>query len=629
MMERLREGVNSLAVKIILSLIIFSFVFAGVGGYLATGSVEPAAKVGDQEISRNQFEQAYQNERQQMQAQAGDFFSTLLSDPTYLAQFRRNVLDRMVNQALLDQQATKLGLRVSDEQVKQEIRSMPAFASNGIFNNDQYLAALRRTGLTPDQFAEYVRQDLVREQLISALTNSEFALENELQSIYKLEGQTRMVRTVTLPLSEFADKADVTDEQKKAYYEQNSSQFVRPEQFKISYVELTGNSIADVADVTEEEAKAYYEANKASYGTAEKRKVSHIMIQGDDSAAKEKAESVLAQLNAGADFAELAKTESDDTFSAEQGGQLDWFDKGVMDPAFEDAAFALKTKGDVSGVVQSDFGFHIIKLDDVKPSDAKPFAEVKDEILVTLKQQHAAEKFYSLSNELAEKAFEMPDNLDEAAESVNAKVEKTDFVSLADLQGSLATPVVQQALQQPEVREDGLNSDIIEIAPEHVIVVRVDDSRPEMVLPYEDVEAQVTSLLKRQEGEKAAEALANTLVTELGEGNDSGLKASGYEFGTDTEINRASTEREVAELAFTMATPAEGKSEFGFTRALNGDVVVVALDSVKDPEVAEISLESQLADRVSRTLANTDLASLIEQLKANTEVTYSLDQAEQ
>ncbi|PKF51027.1 peptidylprolyl isomerase [Enterovibrio nigricans] len=629
MMERLREGVNSLAVKIILSLIIFSFVFAGVGGYLASGTTEPAAKVGDQEISRNQFEQAYQNERQQMQAQAGDFFSTLLSDPTYLAQFRQNVLDRMVNQALLDQQASKLGLRVSDVQVKNEIRSMPAFASNGIFNNEQYLAALRRTGLSPDQFAEYVRQDMVRAQLIGALTNSEFALENELQAIYQLEGQTRMVRTVTLPLSEFADKADITDEQKKAYYEQNPSQFVRPEQFKISYVELTGNSIADLADVTEEEAKAYYEANKATYGTAEQRKVSHIMIQGDDATAKAKAEKVLAELNAGADFAALAKTESDDTFSAEQGGQLDWFDKGVMDPAFEDAAFALTNKGDVSGVVQSEFGYHIIKLDDVKPSDAKPFAEVKDEILATLKQQHAADKFYSLSNELAEKAFEMPDNLDEAAAAVNANVEKTDFVSLADLQGALANPTVLQALQQPEVQEDGLNSNIIEIAPEHVMVVRIDDSRPEIVLPYEDVEAQVTALLKRQEGENAAQTLANSLVKELSEGNDAGLNASGYTFGTESEINRGSPEREVAELAFTMATPADGKSEYGFTRAVNGDVVLVALDSVNEPEAAEISLESQLADRVSRTLANTELASVVEQLKADTKVTYSLEQVEQ
>ncbi|OEE58798.1 peptidylprolyl isomerase [Enterovibrio norvegicus FF-454] len=629
MMERLREGVNSIGVKIILSLIIFSFAFAGVGGYLAGGTEVPAAKVGDLEISRSQFEQAYQNERAQMQSQAGDFFSTMLSDPNYLAQFRRNVLDRMVNQSLLDQEADRLGLRVSDVQVKQSIREMPAFSNNGIFNNDLYLAALRRNGLSPDQFAEYVRQDMVREQLVNALVSSEFALEDELESLYKLEGQTRMVRTLTLPLSDFSDKAEITDEQKKAYYEQNPSQFVRPEQFKLSYVELTGSGVADVADVTEEEAEAYYDANIAAYGTSEQRKVSHIMIQGDDDAANEKAQAVLAELNAGADFAELAKTRSDDTFSAEQGGQLDWFDKGVMDPAFEDASFALVNTGDVTDVVQSDFGFHIIKLDEIKPSDAKPFADVRDEIIAQLKLQHAAEKFYALSNELAEKAFEMPDNLDDAAEAVNATVNKTDFIALNELSGALANPAVVQALQTPEVREDGLNSDIIEIAPEHVLVLRVDDVRPEAVRPYEDVEAQVTAMLKRQDGEKAADALANTLLAELNADNDAGVNASGYAFGAESEVSRVSPEREVVELVFTMPTPAADASEYGLTRAVNGDVLIVALDSVKEPATEEISLQSQMAERVARTTANADLNALIAQLKQKTEVTYSLDTAEQ
>ncbi|MEZ9525755.1 peptidylprolyl isomerase [Enterovibrio norvegicus] len=630
MMERLREGVNSLAVKIILSLIIFSFVFAGVGSYLSGGSVAPAAKVGDQEISRNQFEQAYQNERAQMQAQAGDFFATLLSDPNYLAQFRRNVLDRMVNQALLDQQANTLGLRVGEGQIKQSIREMPAFQGTlGSFDNDLYLEALRRNGLTPDQFAEYVRQDLVRDQLVGALQNSEFALEGELESLYKLEGQTRTVRTLSLPVADFAAKADVTAEQKQDFYQQNPSQFVRPEQFKISYVELSGNGIADVAEVTEEEAKAYYNANLASYGTAEKRKVSHIMIQGDDDAANEKAEAVLAELNAGADFAELAKTRSDDTFSAEQGGQLDWFDAGVMDPAFEEAAFALANKSDVSGVVKSDFGFHIIKLDDVKASDSEPFEAVRDEIVAQLKQQHAAETFFALSNDLAEKAFEMPDNLDDAADAVDRKVQHTEFVSLSDLEGTLANANVQQALQLAEVREDGLNSDIIEIAPEHVVVVRVEDVRPEMVLPFDDVETQVTELLKRQKGEEAAQALATTLVEELNTGNEAGLSASGYAFSDAADIGRVSPERDVVELAFTMPTPNADSSEYAQTRSISGDVLVVALDGVIEPETADISLESQMADRVARSLANTELAATIEQLKDTTDVVYSLETAEQ
>ncbi|MGL5291858.1 MAG: SurA N-terminal domain-containing protein, partial [Vibrionaceae bacterium] len=244
MMERLRAGANNLVIKIILGLIILSFLFAGVGSYLTGGSAPFAAKVGSVEISQQQFEQSFQNERQQMQAQAGEMFTALMADPNYLAQFRANVLERMVNQNLLDQYAQKLGLRASDEQVKDTIRAMPAFSSNGEFNNDQYLALLSRNGLTPEAFAQYVRSDLVRAQLLNSLQESEFVLDHELKNIYQLEEQTRTIRTLTLPLADFASKVTLTDQQKQDYYQQNSNQFMRPEQYKIAYVELSGEMLA-------------------------------------------------------------------------------------------------------------------------------------------------------------------------------------------------------------------------------------------------------------------------------------------------------------------------------------------------------------------------------------------------
>ncbi len=446
MMERLREGANNWVIKVILGLIIISFAFAGVGSYLAGGNDVPAATVGDQDISRAQFEQVYQNERARMQQQAGDMFSALMSDPAYLRQFRQNVLDRMVNDMLLEQYANELNLRVSDAQIKQAIVDMSQFQRDGKFDNELYQAGLRRAGFTPDQFAEYMRKDLVRQQLVNALLSSEFVLDDEIQAQYDLVAQTRTIRTLSLPVATFAEKANVTDEEMKAYYDKNSGEFVRPEQVKASYVELSGDKLADSIKVTDEEAQAYYDANKANYESKAKRKVSHILIQGDDADAKAKAEAVLADLKAGKDFAAEAKAKSDDTFSAKDGGSLDWIEKGVMDPSFEEAAFALKNKGDISGLVKSEFGYHIIKLDDVEPAVAKPFDEVKDSIVAALKQQKAADRFYEMSTELSEKAFEMPDNLDDAAKAVNAKVQKTDFFSRQDAQGVMANPKVLEAL---------------------------------------------------------------------------------------------------------------------------------------------------------------------------------------
>ena len=624
MMERLRAGADSLVVKVILGLIILSFVFAGVGSYLIGGSDKPIAVIGSVEISESQFEQAYQNERQSMQEQAGEMFNTLIANPSYLAQFRANVLDRMINQSLLDQYATQLGLRVSDELIKDEIRSMPAFWSNGIFNNEQYLASLRRNGLTPEQFAEFVRQDLSREQLIAAIQGSEFTLNNELASLYKLEEQSRRVRSLTLELNKFAEEIKPTDEEKQAYYQENAMQFMRPEQLKISYIELSGKKLAESVTVSEAEANDYYQANLARFGTAEQRKVSHIMLEGDSDEQMKKAEALLKELQAGADFAELAKANSQDTFSAEQGGQLDWFEKGVMDPSFEAAAFGLKNTGDIATeVVKSDFGLHIIKLDDIKASDITPFAEVKQEILTQLKQQKAAESFYSLSSKLAEKAFEMPDNLDEAANAVNMDAMSTDFVSIAELSEPLLNPLVQQALQQDDVR-DGLNSEVIELAPEHAVVVRIDEIRPETILPFAEVEKQVTARLQQEKGELLMQALADKLVEELNNGQNAALQASGYRFSEAQDIKRNDAQnRDLVDLAFTMSL-SDGKPEYGAIKTFDGNMLILELEAITEPKPEDADLQGLMAERVQQSLANASLISLIEQLKQEIKVTSDL-----
>ncbi|WP_240472626.1 SurA N-terminal domain-containing protein [Salinivibrio socompensis] len=216
MMERIREGTNSLVVKIILSLIIFSFAFAGVGSYLAGGSTPPAATVGDKEISRAELDRAYQNERARMQQQAGEQFNQLLGNPEYVKRFRQNILDRMVNDQLLEHEASALGLRVSDEQVKAAIRAMPQFRQAGQFNNERYQAALRQTGMSADEFANYMRTDLVRQQLVNGLQSTAFVLPSELESLYRLEAQSREVRTLTLPVEDFAKQVSLADDELEA-----------------------------------------------------------------------------------------------------------------------------------------------------------------------------------------------------------------------------------------------------------------------------------------------------------------------------------------------------------------------------------------------------------------------------
>ncbi|MCG7495825.1 peptidylprolyl isomerase [Vibrio sp. Of7-15] len=617
MMDRIREGTNGLAVKIILSLIIFSFVFAGVGSYLVGGTQSIAAKVGDREISRNEFEQVYQNERNRMQSQLGEYFSTLLGDPQYVQQLRQNILDRMVNDVLLEQRASTLGLRISDEQIRQTIVTMPSFQNNGAFDKDVYAAALRRAGYTPDSFAEYLRQDMTRTQLISALQSSDFALPSEIALQGELETQQREIRTITLDVAKFAENADISEQDIQAYYDENQEQFMRPEQVKVAYIELSGNTLKSQVKVTDAEADDYYLESLDKYSTAEKRKVSHIMVEGDDEA---RAQSLLDRVNAGEDFAAVAKDSSDDTFSAQDGGALDWFERGVMDPAFEDAAYDLAAAGDVSGLVKSEFGYHIIKLDDIEKPTTKPFSEVKAEIIAQLQDEKAVDRFYELQTTLAEVAFEMPDSLDDAALAIDATVSKTEFFARGGAPEVLSAPAVQQAIFSPEVREDGLNSEVIEIAPEHVIVVRVEEFRDETILPLEEVNGDVQARLAQSKGEQAALTLSQAALSALNSGSgEAFLKDNELAFGESEVINRRAP---LANDVFRFVKPEQGQPVYGQAKDYAGNIVLVSLDKVITE--ADEAAQEQVAASLVRTQTQLELSATLEVLRSDETISFPL-----
>ncbi|MBU2897915.1 peptidylprolyl isomerase [Vibrio hepatarius] len=614
MMDRLREGANSIAVKIILGVIILSFVFAGVGSYIVGGSNSSAAKVGNVEIGRGEFEQAYQNERNRMQAQLGDYFSNLLADPTYVESFRKSVLDRMVNDSLLEQHAQSLGLRVSDQQVRNMIVDMPQFQVDDKFDQEVYQATLRRAGFSPESFAEYLRRDLVRNQLLSAIQGSDFSLEGEVEAQSKLLTQTREIKKVTLSLTDFATKAKLSEEDINDYYVQNAAEYTRPEQVKVSYVELSAQQLKASVAVSDQQGKQYYQQHLDKYSSEEKRRVSHILIEDGD---KAKAQTILEKLNAGADFATLAEESSDDVGSASEGGSLGWIERDVMDQAFENAAFALKKVGDTTGIVKSDFGYHIIKLDELKGSVVKPYKEVADNIKQELQDQEAIDQFYTLQSKLEKVAFEYPDSLDDAAKTIDAKIHTTDFISESDSPELLKTPAVIQAIQSPEVKEDGLNSEVIEVAPEHVIVVRVEDTREEKVLPLVEVREQVVASLSKVKGEQSAIELADSLVAELKKGSKDLMKENGLKFGDSESIDRSSP---LADVVFSMKKPADGQAEFGQAKDFNGDIIVVELTGVKSDVDAQYN--QQIGTQLTQMNAQQDLSGLISILRKTIEIKY-------
>ncbi|WP_417883378.1 peptidylprolyl isomerase [Vibrio rumoiensis] len=613
MMDRLREGVNGIAVKIILVLIILSFVFAGVSSYLVGGGSNAAAKVGNTTIERNAFEQAYQNERNRMQSQMGDYFSTLMGDQQYVQTFRKSVLDRMINDVLLEQYAQSLGLRVSDEQVSQLILTMPQFQTNGKFDQDIYAATLRRAGFSADSFAEYLRKDMLRNQVVSAVQNSEFTLDDEVTQQSQLLTQTRDIQTITLNVSDFSKKAQVTDEELQSYYKAHSENYERPEQMKVAYVELSAEQLKKSVKVTDEDAQAYYQDHLDKYSTKEQRKVRHILIKDDEA----KAETLLATLKAGADFATVAKENSEDVGSAKQGGDLGWMEKGVMDPAFEEAAFALKAKGDISEVVKSDFGYHIIQLEDDKAAEAKPYSEVAADIKAELVDEKAVEQFYKLQTKLESVAFESPDSLDESAKVAGQKIQTTDFISQADAPEVLKVPAVAQALESSDVKQEGMNSEVLEVAPEHVIVVRVNDVREETVLPFEEVKAQVQAQLLATKGEQDALDLASKVVASLKKGDESILASNQLSFADEQNIDRRSP---LAQNVFALPHPQDGVATYGQTKDENGNIVIVKLNKVTSGSDAQF--EQQIASQLLRMNNQQDLEVILNSLRKSTSIEY-------
>ncbi|MBL0450833.1 peptidylprolyl isomerase [Aeromonas caviae] len=630
MLDKLREGAQGKVAKVILGLIILSFALAGVGSYLNGPARTAPATVNGNDISAPALENAYRNERARMESQMGEAFNQLAANPDYMKQFRRGVLDRLIDQALIDDKARSLGLRVSDEQIKQAIVAMPEFAENGKFSNDRYLQLIRRAGMTPEMFRDSLRQDMVRQQLMGAVLGSEFALKGEAEQLDRLYNQTRDLRLIRLAASAYVDGIEVSDAEVEQFYKVNSARFMNDETVKVDYLLLDAANLGKNIKVTEQDAQDYYDQHQDLFQRPERRQVAHILIPfgKDEKAAEQKAEAVLAKAKAGDDFAALAKADSSDTFSAKKGGELDWFEKGVMDPAFEKAAFALAKAGDLSAVVKSPFGFHIIKLLAVEPAKTKPFVDVMSDTIARLQSEKAKEQFFAEQQKMADSSFENPDSLDLTAEAMGLQVQSTGYFSQADAPAPLNDPKVLSVAFSEQLRDDNTNSDVIELADGKALVLHIMGHQPKAAKPLAEVKEQVITAIKHDKASEVARGKAQGLLDKLkaGENVQADLTALGLKVDTHTGVSRFAQEMDqnLVTQAFRMPHPTDGKPSVELVTEANGDRVVVALDKVnviKEPSQMVSLLQGQLG----QGKAQADYKSLIDELRKAAKIEYFTD----
>lgn len=620
MLEKIREGSQGIVAKTILVLVIFSFAFAGVSSYLGSSTGVPAAIVNGIEIPETELEQAFQNERASLKQQYGEMFDALSADDSYMQGIKKGVLDRLVANTLVDQAAVDLGLRVSDEQIKQAIYTEPAFQTDGQFDNDRYQAVLRQLNYQPVTFRNIMRVDMTRSQLLKALVGSEFVLDGEAKQLAEVQSQTRDIRYISVDSTPFLASADVTAEETKAFYDANLMQFMSPELVSLEYVELNVKDMVSDIVVDDAEATEYYQDNQSQYQTPEKRLASHIYAaSGDDTADEAKLDAIAARIAAGEDFAELAKTESDDKFSAEQGGQIDWFEQGVMDAAFDEVLFSLE-KGQVSAVVKGEFGFHIIKLVDVQPGAIAAFDDVKAKIIAQIKETKALSIFYGLQTKLADTSYEIPDTLIDTANAVNKEVQTTALFTRDNPPANLNKPDLVKAAFSDQVLSSGMNSEVIELDPNHVVVIRVKQHQDAGTMSFDKVEAQIVQRLKYDKANEAAREKAATYMTQLKTGD---FAISGAELVTVAKLDRFNQDVDaaIANKAFKMPAP-EAEAVSIDTVALGAGYAVVVLDKVNAAENIEASLLQSIKEGLSRQYGQADYRAVIDSLKSKAQIEY-------
>ena len=510
--------------QVFLGLIAITFATWGIESYTRfRGGAETVATVNGLPITQREVEAELRRQQEQMRRVFGRSF-----DPAMLErpEARRAVLDSLVTQRLVASAAQKASLTVSDEMLVELIHSVPAFQSEGRFSKPQYELALRSQNppMSSAQFESRLRYDMMLQQLTRAVGESAIAPRTVAERLAALEAQKREISEVRIGGQPFLSQASVDDGKLKAYYDANPGEFRIPERVRAEYVMLSGEALARLEPASEEEIKAAYDARAAEFKVAEQRRASHILVK-----TREEADKLLVELKkAPGRFAELAKKHSQDPGSAEKGGDLEWFSSGMMVKPFEDAVFAMKKEGEIAGPVQSEFGFHIVRLTGVKGGRARPLEEVRKELAAGIARQKGARKFAESAETFSNLVYEQPDSLKPAAERFKLQVQSTPWIAKSANQelGALDNPKLLAALFSQDSIKNKRNTDAVEVAPGALVAARVVEHQPAAQRGFDDVKKDIAEKLRREQSIELAQKDGAAKLEALRKGADAGLKWS-------------------------------------------------------------------------------------------------------
>jgi len=612
---------NKRIVQIFLALITLPFAFFGLESYVRdAGAGADLASVGETKITLPQFDQAMRDQQERMRQNLGaNFRPEMLNTP----EARLAVLNSLIDQRLLLLEAAKGRLHAGNELLREVIGKIVSLQENGQFSMERYEAALRAQGMTQAQFEAQLRQDLTLQQLVGAISDTGILPVSAAEAMTRIQTEERQVAELRITTERFASEVKVEPEAVRKYYDENLAQFQVPEQARVEYLILSLDALLARVQVSEKEAKDWYEGHKERYQQPEERRASHILLSGKGDAEKAKAEAVLEEVRkTPARFAELAKQHSQDPGSAGNGGDLGFFGRGMMVKPFEESVFGMQ-EGEISGIVQSEFGFHIIKLTGIKPLKQRPFADVRAEIEGELKRQAASRQFAEAAEQFSNMVYEQSDTLQPVAEKFGLTIAKSDWLpknpnpQLVSVLGPLGNEKLLAAVFAEDSVKGRRNTDAVEVAPSTLVSARIVEHRPAAPKAFESVQADIERRLRTQQLSALARKSGEDKLAELRKGGEDKLGWALVK--TVSRLNGRAVPPAALQAimkADTSALPAYVGVEMN-----SGDYMLYKIMKVGQPEKMDENTRKVLQREYGAVVAQEDFAAYLAALRAR----YKID----
>ncbi len=629
MLQKLRDKTSGWIAGTIVIILIIPFAFFGVTDYFSAPSETWVAKVGDVEISQQEYQQRFEDYRNQMRQMLGERYDgRMLEQP----ETRRALLDRLVDEELLRQAAAAQGAIVSPTALQREIAAIPAFQMGGQFSPDQYRLLLSSQNMTPREFERRILRDLEVRTVPQQIEGSAFATAADVDRFLALRDQRRDIRFLTLEAPELGSEP-LSEEDVVAFHERNRARFLSDEKVEIEYIELAASALEVPTVADEDTLRQRYEEASNRFVEPEQRLASHILIKTEADAdadaqrvAQSKAQSLIEQARAeGADFAALARENSEDLGSRSGGGDLGWLERGLTDPSFETALFALES-GAISEPVKSAEGWHVIQLRDIRAEKRKQFADVRADLEREFLETERERRFSDLSGQMVDALYKDPTTLESAAKQVGVEIRRAGpFSRLGGADPISSQPKVLEAAFSPSVLAERNSSDAIELDDGRIVALRVIDHQPAELIPLADIREQVEQELRQEQRATAASERANALFERLQAGETLATLAEelGVELQEGKELGRnaVTVDATLVTAAFELQPPAADqpvltKVELGGERhALLQLLAVQPGDSSSTPADQREALRGQLASTNGSTEAQAYIAELRKQFE--------------